>query len=213
MLNKRKCHNCDEKVKSSHNFCPSCGIQIKEPSEDWGMLGKKDTGKIETAIPKMFGGGLSGNIMNKMLGNAMKMLEKEMQKEMKGQGKIPKTKVKLMINGKEMIPHVQHIQQDKNNVKILPIEFSGNNLKKWSERDKEEPKTNLKRMGDTIQYEMEIPEVLSIKDISIIKLEKSLEVKAIAKEKAYLKIISIDLPLKKFTLLQGKLTLELDASI
>lgn len=213
MLNKKKCENCDEKLKNAHNFCPNCGIQLKEGSQNWGMLGRKDTEKVEPQMPKLFGGGISGGIMNKMLGNAMKMLEKEMQKEMKGQNKIPRTRVKLMLNGKEITPNIQHIKQDRNSTKILPIEFSENNLKKWTNKNKEEPKTNLKRMGDNIQYEMEVPGVQSIKDVSIIKLEKSLEVKAIAKEKAYQKIIPIDLPLKKFTLLQGKLTLELDASI
>jgi hypothetical protein len=58
-----------------------------------------------------------------------------------------------------------------------------------------------------------MPGVETIKDISIIKLEKSLEITAISKENAYVKIIPIDMPLKKFTLLKGKLTLELDASM
>ena len=38
-------------------------------------------------------------------------------------------------------------------------------------------------------------------------------IKSIAKESAYVKIIPIDMPLKKFTLLKGKLILELDASM
>ncbi|MDA3837116.1 MAG: zinc ribbon domain-containing protein [Nanoarchaeota archaeon] len=213
MLKKTKCSNCESGIKKSHNFCPNCGIQLKETSQDYGMLGANDKIK-EVEKSKLFGGGLSGNIMNKMIGGAIKMIEKEMQKEMSNQ-KMPTTKIKLMLNGKEISP--QKLPQ-QNNIKKeapknLPIDFSEDNLKKWPTLKKEEPKTNLKRIGDKIEYEMEMPGVETIKDISIIKLEKSLEIKAISKENAYVKIIPIDMPLKKFTLLKGKLTLELDASM
>lgn len=213
MFKKQKCNNCQEKVKDSYNFCPNCGIQLKDLTKDWGMLGKNDINKL-LPEPKMLGG-ISGTIMNKMLGSAIKMLEKEMQKEMGNTGKIPKTKVKLMINGKEITPQETPLQKEnkKDNTKMLPINFTDENLKKWSTLKRIEPKTNLKRIGDKIQYEMDVPGVEAIKDISIIKLEKSIEVKAIGKEVAYQKTIPIDIPLKKYSLLQGKLTLELDASM
>ena len=57
-------------------------------------------------------GGLSGGFMNKMISHTMKMLEKEMEREMRGdtkkqninpnQNNFPKTKIRLMINGKEI---------------------------------------------------------------------------------------------------------------
>jgi HSP20 family molecular chaperone IbpA len=217
MIKRKTCNNCNEKIKNSYNFCPSCGIQTKEQSKDWGMLGKNDKEETKNKQINLFNGGITGGIMNKMIGSAMKMLEKEMQKELGPNKKMPinpNTKIKLMINGKEIMPQkIQKTPTKKENIKILPIEFSNENLKKWSNSKKEEPKSNLKRIGDKIEYEIEIPGVQSIKDISIIKLEKSLEIKAIAKDKSYQKIIPLDLPLKKYSLLQGKLTLELDASI
>ena len=217
MFKKQYCENCDEKIKSSYNFCPTCGIQLKEPSKEWGMLGKRDK-KIHDNEMKLFSGGLSGGILNKMIGGAMKMIEKEMAKEMKSFNDTqPKTNMKLMINGKEINPMtlqpIKNNGQKKENTKILPIEFEKDNLEKWSKLKKEEPETKLKRIDDKVQYEMDVPEVTSIKDISIIKLEKGIEVKAIGKEKAYQKTIKIDMPLKKYTLLKGKLTLELDASM
>ncbi len=210
MLNKKKCKNCQEQIKNSYNFCPNCGIQLKEPSKDWGMLGKTDA--KNTQIPpenNIFKAAMPGNLINKMLGSALKMLEKEMQKEL-GQNSMPKAKVKLMINGKEINPQNQTNQ--KNKAKVLPIEFTKQNLEKWVKLKKQEPKTNLKRIGDTIQYEIYVPGVSSIKDISILKLEQSLELKAIGNKYAYQKIIQINLPLKRITLLNEKITLELDAS-
>lgn len=216
MLRKKTCPNCEEKVKNSYNFCPSCGIQLREPSKDWGMLGKKENKNKLNNPNNMLGGGLTGGIMNKMLGSAIKMLEKEMAKEFNQP--TPKNNMKLVINGKEINPNTLQPVKDKNqnkkeNTKILPIEFDSENLEKWSNLSKEEPKTTLKRIDDKVQYEMDVPEVTSIKDISIVKLEKGIEIKAVGKDKAYQKTIKIDLPLKKYTLLKGKLTLELDASM
>lgn len=219
MIRKKTCNNCDSKIKKSYNFCPGCGIQLRQPSEDWGMLGKKDNSQKKPEL-KMFGGGITGGIMNKMLGNAMKMLEKEMAKEMQNNPNnsnmpgFPGAKVKLMINGKEINPQkIPKKEEKKDNVKILPIDFSNENLEKWANLKKDEPQTSLKRIGDKIEYELDITGVKSIKDISIIKLENSIEVKAIAEEKAYQKVIPLNLPLKKYTLLKGKLTLELDAAM
>lgn len=209
MFRKKTCNNCKEKVKSSYNFCPNCGNQLKDVKEDWGILGKNDG--MNNLNEPAFMGGISGSVMNKMLGSALKMLEKELQKEIQDET-LPKRKIKLMINGKEVSTQ-DKTNFKKENIKVLPIEFSKENLKKWTTLKKEEPKTNLKRIGDKIQYEIEIPEVDSIKDISIIKLEKGIEIKAIGGEKAYAKTVPIDLPLKKYSLLQGKLTLELDASM
>lgn len=205
---KNKCNNCNEKIKKSYSFCPNCGNPLNSSKKEYGMLGKNDS--IENQMPKITGGGLMGNMMNKMIGNAMKMLEQEMNKELGDMEKQPKTKIKLMVNGKEIKP-MEEFSEKKENTKILPIDFSEDNLKKWKKFEKKEPKSKLKRIDNKIQYEIEMPEVNSIKDVSIIKLENSLEVRAIGKKTSYLKNISIDLPLKKYSLLKGILTLELDA--
>jgi HSP20 family molecular chaperone IbpA len=204
MLNKNKCPNCNKKVKDSYNFCPNCGFPIKENEKKYGMLGKKENEKNDFST-KIFGG-IGGGIMNKMLGNAIKMLEKEMENI----DDLPNGKIKLMINGKEITPK-RNKNEIKKNTKFLPIDFSKENLKKWKNLPKEEPKSNIKRIDNKINYEIEIPEVKSIQDISIIKLENSLEVKAIGEKKAYIKRIPINLPLKKYSLLKGLLILEIDA--
>jgi HSP20 family molecular chaperone IbpA len=207
MFKKKKCNNCNEKIKDSYNFCPNCGIRLANNNK-WGMLGKRDTTPANQ-MPNLFGKGISGSILNKMMGTMIKNLEKEFQREISG-GEGPKTKIKLMINGKEINPLKEEKRKD---AKTLPIEFSKENLEKWKDMKKENPKTNLKRIGDKIEYKIEVPGVKSIKDVSIVKLENSLEVKAIGNKKAYQKNITIDLPLKKFSLLKDILTLELDASL
>lgn len=207
MLGTKKCGVCGEKVKSSHNFCSNCGTQVKNSSETWGLLGKNDSDFGKTGLF----GGIQEKLLNKMLSSTFKMLEKEFQKGMVKDQVFPGTRVKLMINGKEVVPEGAKPLKKDANVKFLPIDFSEDNLKKWKSIKKKEPKSKLKRVEDKIEYEVEVPGVKSIKDISIVKLENSLEVKAVGDKTGYLKRIPIDLPLKKYSLVKGILTLELDA--
>ena len=66
----------------------------------------------------------------------------------------------------------------------------------------------MRRLSNKVVYEIEIPEVAE-EDVSIIKLENSIEIKAISKDKSYKKLISIDLPIKSYKITNGKLILEL----
>lgn len=204
MFKKKNCKKCGEKVNNNHNFCPSCGSRINSNNNDWGMLGKND--RVENnSMPPMMGGGM----LNKMVGNMMKMLEKEMQKGMKETNN-PKTNFRLMINGKEIpmnqIPQKKEFKKEKT---IKTNSFSTENLKKFSSLPREEPKTELKRFADKIIYEVSIPEVKSLDDVSITSLENSMEIKAIGKTKAYYKIVSINFPIISQNLDKGKLILEL----
>lgn len=206
-MKRKKCEVCRETVKRSHNFCPSCGSQLKESSEKWGMLGRNDSREEKPGFIE----GVGDKIINKMISNTFKVLEKELSKNFQKDQKIPQTKMRLMINGKEITPIEKKPKKDPN-LKFLPIEFSGETLEKWKKMKKKEPKSNLKRVEDKIEYEVEVPGVKSIKDISIIKLENSLEIKAIGNRVGYIKRISINLPLKKYSLSKEILTLELEAA-
>jgi len=206
MLSRKKCKICKEKVKRSHNFCPNCGSQIKENENSWGLLGKNDSIEEKPGIIEGFG----DKIINKMISSTFKMLEKEMTKNFQQGQKVPMGNMRLMINGKEInSTQIKPAKKDPN-VKFLPINLSEENLEKWKKIKKKEPKSKLKRVEDKIEYEVEIPGVKSIKDISIIKLENSLEIKAVSEKTGYIKRIPIDLPLKKYSLVKGILTLELD---
>jgi len=210
-MSRKKCKRCGEKVNSKHRFCPNCGTLLKkENSQDWGMLGREDFEERDPFSNSLFDK-FTGNMINKMLGSAMKMLEKEMKKEISRENIQPKTNVRLMINGKE----INLKEMDKKN-KIEKKEksldnFSKQGLKKFSELPKKEPKTNVKRLSNTIIYEINLPGVKSLKDLSIIKLENSIEIKAVAKDKAYFKLIPVNLTILDYELERGKLILELEA--
>jgi len=76
---------------------------------------------------------------------------------------------------------------------------------------KKDPETHIRRFSDRVIYEIKMPGVKSVDDISITQLENSIEIKATTKTKAYSKIIPINLPIYDYNLSKGLLTLELEA--
>ncbi len=213
MFNRKVCNKCGEKINPKHNFCPECGKPLKENKSDYGLLGKNDSAEINE-MQNIFSG-FGGGMMNKMLNNAMKMLEKEMQKDFSELNNQPKTNFELFINGKRVSPDKIKVtkkpMQQKQVVakKDLNIHLSPKSKQRFLKMKKQEPSTNIKRLSDKIIYEINLPEVKSIEDISIIQLENSIEIKAVSEKKAYEKIINLNLPIINYGLSDGKLILEL----
>jgi len=203
MFKKNKCKKCGEKINDKYSFCPYCGKPVNSDKKEWGMLGKNDYDGISSE--NLFLGGISGSMLGKMFNSAMKMLEKEIQKE----NSFPKTNFRLRINGKEIKLKNQDIKRQKVEKKITTKTLPQKILKKFSKLPKIEPKTDLRRLSDKIFYEIDMPGVKSLNEISISQLENSIEIKAISKDKAYHKIIPINLPIINYNLSKEKLVLEL----
>lgn len=219
MFGKKSCKKCGNKINDSSNFCAHCGTPTKilkiEEKEDWGLLGKDDQEEEEVeTFSQGFFGNMNEKMLGKMLSGAMRMLEKEMQKEMSQQkNNAPRTSIRLMINGKEISINNQ---PPKNKIvkkvkEVMTKDLPQNKLPGFSDLPKEEPKTNIRRLSDKVVYEIEMPGVKSQADISIIKLESSIEIKALGKGKAYYKTIPINLAIIAYKLSKEKLTLELEA--
>lgn len=238
MFGKKTCGRCNKKVESKYSFCPHCGNPIAKKKEDYGMLGiNDDIPRIENGFESLFDG-LGSGIFNKMISGTIKMIEKELEKELKNQknpenpfssdlNKPTRTNFEIIINGKKinpanikfsqrispnaLIPNQISPKKEHRQRKTTNTSMSPESIKKMSKLPKEEPTTNIRRLSNKVIYEIDIPGVKSTNDISIIKLENSIEVKALAKDKAYSKLIPIDLPILNYELSKGKLTLELDA--
>jgi HSP20 family molecular chaperone IbpA len=215
MFKKEECRKCGEKVSKKYDFCPHCGNLVNGNSKkegDLGMLGRDDNlNEFEELSKTIFRGG-GNNMLNKMIGSVMKMLEKEMEKEIKRKDNQPKTNFQLFINGKKLnFNDSKNQPQENKREKIREIflnQFSQNNIKKFSNLPRVEPTTNIRRLSDKVIYEILMPGIKSIKDISIIKLENSIELKAISKNKAYFKLIPINLPITNYGILKERLILE-----
>ncbi|MCK9567933.1 zinc-ribbon domain-containing protein [Candidatus Pacearchaeota archaeon] len=215
MFNKEKCRKCKKKISENYSFCPYCGTSLNENEDDWGMLGKNDSVSSRSPFENELFGKMNTGILNKMLNGAMKMLENEMKKGFDSQNinKSSNTNFELYINGKKVNPknmNSQIVQSGKKETqKFQQNFFTKEKAQEFIESPKIEPKTNIRRLSNKVVYELEMPDVSGIEDVSIIKLENSIEIKAIGKKKSYSKVIPINLPIKSYDLLEGKLILEL----
>ncbi len=229
MFGKKKCRRCGEKVKDDFNYCPYCNAPLKDvfDNEEWGMLGRNDI--LEPEGIKMPMG------LNALFNSLLKDLNKQMQQGMqnnqnqqqnnnqqgkkitKKQGGIsisistsgdkpPEIKVRSFGNN----PEIQENQNINNIQKKLKLPVSDS--KKFAGLPKKEPQTNIRRLSNKVVYEIKIPGVKNVSDLSIIQLESSIEIKALAAKKVFYKIIPINLPINSYNLSNGVLTLELDST-
>jgi hypothetical protein len=207
MFEKKKCPRCNKGVKESFGFCPSCGFRLAKNSRDYGMIGKSDFDS-DYSEPESFLESFSGKVIDKVIGSTFnsftKLIEKEMKKDLKEMG-APQQKIRLVVNGKE-IP-INQVNSDKQENPIKKEILSEKLLKKLQTFPRKEAETKVKRLSSGITYEVFVPGVKSMENVLIIKLEESLEIKAIGDKMVYTKIIPLNLPLKKYSLKDEKLIL------
>lgn len=212
---KKKCPKCENKINKNYDFCPLCGLnlKLKEDGEDYGILGKNDI--LEESF---FSQGFGDTFMEKMLGQTMKMLEKQMKK-MPENEKLPKMhsnipishSIQFFVNGKRVFPveennnQQQPMLQQKVKVREMPIE----KLERFARLPKKEPNSKVRRIGAKIVYELEVPGVNDLNDILINRLETSIEIKALSNDLVYSKILNVNLPILRYGLNNGNLILEL----
>ncbi|MDO8528555.1 MAG: zinc ribbon domain-containing protein [Nanoarchaeota archaeon] len=218
---KKNCSKCGKRIKGVYEFCPYCGNIIENREEDWGMLGKNDLVNKNNEIKLPFGFNTIFNSLMNSLNKEMAELNKTsaIQDQDKRKTGLVKNGISINISSSGNAPPKVSVsyfgdEKAKKSKKVKEAEprlFSDIKTKKFLSLSKEEPKTSLRRLSKKIVYEIELTGVSSIEDVSIVKLENSIEIRAIAKDKAYFKIIPINLPLIDYDFLDEKLILELKA--
>ncbi|MCK9595762.1 hypothetical protein M0R19_01080 [Candidatus Pacearchaeota archaeon] len=220
MFKKNKCPKCKKNIEEKYSFCPYCGTELEQNEDnDWGMLGRNDAFSSMNDIKLPIG-------FNSLFNSLMKNLSKEFDEQLnanhfgeeKKTGKIKKDGISISIStfgtGAPKIKvtplgNSQKLKEEKDIVKFKSTNFTKEKIKEFLSLPREEPRTDIRRLSNRVIYELEMPGVKSIEDVSIIKLENSIEIKAVSKKKAYAKVIQISLPIKNYNLSEGKLTLEL----
>lgn len=230
-MKKKICRRCGSTLKSKYSFCPYCGNVLDKKEENFGMLGRDDSPN-----ENMFGSLMQPGGFNMFFSSILRNLEKQLnlrgeknqnlQGEKNSKDTMPEMKKnsisisistfgnnppRINLNSAPNVPNPEGMKKrkPKDLKKSLAI-FSPDKLKKFSSLPREEPKTNIRRISNKVIYEVDLPGVKSLRDISMLNLEKNMEIKAISDKKAYMKSIP-NFPLIGFRLSKGKLTLELDA--
>ena len=199
-----KCPRCGKDVNRSWDFCPHCGAmltmnlipdimakmsqQMREMNKEMHRA-KKDFEVFDLSpyFKKGKGTGFSIKIVQtnqnrpkisvKTFGNIDRQkLEKQIYKQL---GTIrPATETK---------------RDKKGFLKKLGISKDGRPETRRETpvpKKTEEPKTEIKKLGSKVVVNMDMPGVRSEKDVEVRELENSLEVRAIAGDKAYFKILT-----------------------
>jgi hypothetical protein len=236
---KKRCSNCNKKVERSFDFCPYCSSPLRK-KEDYGLLGKSDEDNFDKIMqnkaPNLnnLGGLFGGNFFNKALAGAFKMLENEIKQldeqerriEKAEKSNMPKvnTNFQLFINGKKvnlpqnMFPQlaIQSSNQSNNNREEKQKELpkpSEETINKSKKLPRKEAKSTLKRLKNSVIYELDTPGIDSINNVVVNKLEEAIEIKAFTEKAVFQKTLPIKLQLMKYSISpsEGKLILEFKA--
>ena len=230
MFNK-KCPKCARKISRDFEFCPYCGYNIKreENERNYGFLGKDDSLNLQNiAMPMGFDKIFSSLL--KQIDSQFKNIDKEFGKELKdirqdkklpfmskgisisistSSDKKPEIKIKGFGPGFENIG--EEIKKEEKLIELKMPSITEEKARKLSKLPKKEAETKVRRLSNKVVYEISMPGVDNLDNITINKLENSIEIKAFAKDKAYFKLLPINLPILNYKLEDEKLLLELKA--
>jgi len=232
MFKKKKCSKCNKNIEKKFDFCPYCANPLYN-AEDYGLLGINDEmTEINDVFKNSFANsGLGGSFFEKLIGGAMKMIEKEIQEIDKQEQRIQKnpkvhSEFQLYINGKPIpLPAnvsgvqingmpVERISKQQTPQKIRtnsPPKVSDETLKSSAKLPRKEPKTKLTRFKDKVVYELDIPGLNSLDKVLVNRLESSIEIKAFTEKAVYTKTFPIKLQLTQYSIKEDKLFLEFKA--
>jgi len=208
---KRKCPGCGEKIDKKFHYCPYCGMsfRVQKEQDDFGMVGRG------REVDDFFGGeqenfakeiGLPMGL-DKVMNSLMKRLEKELG-EMQKQGMDVPSGFKVQISTGR--PQVREINEGgRPQVKKHIVKISQGELERRGKLPRVEAKSQVRRFGDNIVYEVFVPGVYSGKDIVVTKIEEGIEIKAYSKDKCYFKTIPLKLEIIRFYLRDERLTVEM----
>lgn len=201
------CENCNRELKRNWEYCPYCGEQAQDS---------------DSLLDNLFYNDIF-NDMDKELKQINKLFSKSSSLNIKPRsftttnGAHGGISISISsMNGSQPKINVKKFGDFADREEARPekkISLKEKLLKKFQRTNKisdkiEQPSSTIKRLADKLIYELNTPGVSSLKDIEINKLENSTEIKAFAKDKTYLKVIPIDLEMKKHALKDGKLILE-----
>ncbi len=200
-----KCKSCNGKIKKNFNFCPHCGFSLKSRkiSNKGGIIGMNDMIKD---IKMPFG-----------LNTIMKSLAKQLDKEIgtlnfnnPQESNNPPRGFKIQIStGKPSINNLQQEVIPKQQLIEEVNQISKKELLRRKNLEKVKPISTIRRLPEGLIYEISVPGIKNKKEISVINLENSIEIKAYSKDKCYEKIIPIKSEIISYKIKDGKILLKL----
>jgi len=170
---KKKCPSCAKKVERKFSYCPHCGVSFKanQEQEDFGMLGRDDSNNnIEEEIKLPFG-------IEKIMNSLIKQIDKQMGTIDFGNVQGMPKGIKIRVARGPQIQNKQSIQQAQQPLPIISREETQRRL----HLPKVEGESKVKRIADSIIYEISAPGIKRKEDVVVTELASGLEIKAYSK--------------------------------
>jgi len=208
-----KCNNCNSNLNGKFNFCPYCGSPTrdeKKEAREMGLLGRDDFPRAKDIQSNMQNFGITDKILSSLMNTMMKSLDKEFRNSQNVNNiNQENAKIEQIPNGiKISIGVPQQAKPRKERTQMIKKVITEEQMKKLSSLPRATAKTKIKRLSDKVIYELAAPGIESPEDIFISKLENGYEIKAIGKKKIYTNSLSIDLPIRGFSLTDNKILVE-----
>ena len=194
-----------------HNFCPTCGnnfIDLEREKEDFGLIGRNDFSEFESGESFFPPGlGITDKLVGSILNSMMKTLDDQFKNQFRETDKnMEKTEIRSFPNGIKII--TGPINKNPQNRKIIPRKIEKEQIERMNSLPRTKAKTNVKRLGNKIIYEILTPGLESPEDVFVSKLESGYEIKAIGSRKVYVNNVPINLPIKNYSIIDNKILVE-----
>ena len=199
---KEKCESCGSVVTNKFSFCPYCGeslVDEEKYAKDYGLLGKGEELNGLEGVQGGFG------IADKLIGSLVNSLMKNLDKQFRQMGDGDKGSFERLPNGIRVKIGPSVRKQQKN---FFQRQISEKQLEKMNSLPREKAQSKVKRLNDSIIYELDTPGIESPHDVFVSKLESGYEIKAIGGDKVYVNSLPVNLPIKSLSLNNDKLFVE-----
>ncbi|UCC91644.1 MAG: zinc ribbon domain-containing protein [Candidatus Aenigmatarchaeota archaeon] len=184
-----KCPRCGSDVNEGWKFCPKCGSGLERKRDLFGGVFERMERELK-GMDRAFERDFQVFDLSPFFKKPVKSSGFSIKISRSGREK-PKVSVKTFgdIDRKEVNEEV-----GKLGFRGIPKperqEVKGEGICLEAAKTTEEPEMCVRRIGDRIVVEVKLPEVRDPKDIEVVSLENSIEVKAIAGDKAYFRILT-----------------------
>ena len=203
IFNKTDCRYCRRRINKSYRYCPLCGYDQKKPVQEYPLMPS-----ISFPFSKIF-----DELTKEFSREFDKLYEEDFEKKSR---KVKSSGISISISTEGGEPRIrmhtlgdaereQRVQAKQIKQRVLSKEEA----ERYAKLPRHEAETTVKRLGDKIIYEISLPGVSRVEDVFVTKLQNSIEIKAFGKDKAYFKLIPVDLHIGNYLLKEGKLVLEL----
>ena len=200
---KNNCRKCNSKVNDDFDFCPYCGLDLRDPEKDmrdFGMLGKNNEVAGYPLVGGMGGLGISERMINNIMKNLFRAFDNQMR-ELDANMQTTPGRIKIKFGT---------VPRESKKKKGDPTAITKEQIDRMSGLPRVEGKADVRRLSDRVVYEIKAPGVDSVNDVFFSKLESGYEVKAIGKKKVYVNSLPVNLPLRGYALRDNKLVVEFE---